>query len=411
MFSLDDIASPVSQIWSVEELNSYIQELFEIDFRLREVAVRGELSNYSPARSGHAYFTLKDENSQLRCVMWRRQVRELDFQPVDGDHLIARGKVSVYAASGVYQLYVDSLEEAGQGQLAAAFEALKQKLAAEGLFDESLKKPLPQFPKAIGLVTSPDAAALQDILNVLERRWPMARVVLSPTVVQGDKAAGKIIKALKAVDGRDDVEVIILSRGGGSMEDLSCFNDEELARAIAAADKPVISGVGHEIDFTIADFVSDRRAPTPSAAAELAVPDAAEIAGQVEELGRNLRGHMERSLAERRRMVAQGLRNMSHLSPRARIDSARQSLDGFRSGLDRAMGRQLERSGRRVELSAASLRAIDPGATLRRGYAIVRDGQGKIVRGVGEVAVGSRLDVELGDGRIGAKVEDVKRKD
>jgi exodeoxyribonuclease VII large subunit len=275
-FLANDVSFPGSA-WSVSELTGYIKELFEIDFRLQDIEVEGEISNFVRARSGHLYFTLKDEQAQLKCVMWRTHARRLHFLPQDGDALLVHGRISVYETGGVYQLYADFLEPSGRGDLAIAFERLKEQLAQEGLFDAEKKQSIPPLPNKIGIVTSADAAALRDILNVLNRRCPLVSVLIAPTLVQGDQAPPNIVRALRWLDGRDDVDMIIIARGGGSMEDLWAFNDEQVARAIFAARHPVISGVGHETDFTITDFVADLRAPTPSAAAEMAVPDLSDL--------------------------------------------------------------------------------------------------------------------------------------
>lgn len=260
--------SPVSDdTWTVSELTRYIQELFKLDYRLQDLRVEGEISNYTRARSGHLYFTLKDEMAQLKCVMWRSSAERLSLDLGEGDQIIARGRINVYDKQGIYQLYVEQITPAGRGNLALAFEELKQRLEQEGLFASEHKQALPRFPRKIGIVTSADAAALRDILHVLKRRCPMVSVLVAPTLVQGSEAPAQIISALRWLDGRDDIDLIIVSRGGGSIEDLWAFNDEKVARAIYQARHPIVCGVGHETDFTIADFVADVRAPTPSAAA------------------------------------------------------------------------------------------------------------------------------------------------
>lgn len=279
-----DNAGTGADVWTVSALNSYIRELFEIDYRLQDVEVTGEISNFTQARSGHLYFTLKDENSQLKCVMWRTSAEKLRIQLSNGDAVSVHGRLSVYEAGGAYQLYADRIVPEGRGGLADAFERLKLALAAEGLFDAEHKKPIPEVPKKIGVVTSADAAALRDILKVLQRRYPLVSVLVAPTLVQGVEAPAQIIRSLQWLDAREDVDTIIVARGGGSMEDLWAFNDEHVARAIFAARHPVICGVGHETDFTIADFVADKRAPTPSVAAELAVPDIDEVRSLVRQL-------------------------------------------------------------------------------------------------------------------------------
>jgi exodeoxyribonuclease VII large subunit len=384
--------------WTVSQLTSYIRELFEIDIRLQAVEVTGEISNFTRARSGHLYFTLKDNQAQLKCVMWRSSADRMRFAPDNGDAVVALGRISVYEASGVYQLYAERLELAGRGDLALAFERLKQRLEEEGLFDPIYKKVLPPFPRKIGIVTSADAAALRDILNVLQRRCPLVSVLVAPTLVQGEMAPSQIVRALQWLDGRSDIDTIIVARGGGSMEDLWAFNDEQVARAIFAAQHPIISGVGHETDFTIADFVADLRAPTPSAAAELAVPDLAEIRPIVQGLHARLLANMQAHLTASQREVDTLSRALTHLSPRLRLDNSRQRVDMLTARLDRAMSRRLDRWQNRLMVVAARLATVGPLATLSRGYAIVRDGNGRIVRSTQQVSMGAALSVQVEDG-------------
>ena len=266
------MAASEPQIYSVRELTAMVKERLTSDPRLAGVAVLGEISNFKHHSSGHMYFTLKDEHSRLRCVMFRRENMRLRFRPADGQAVIAKGDVSVYEAAGDYQLYVREMVPAGHGELALAFEQLKQKLAAEGLFDEERKRPLPVLPRRIGVVTSPEGAALRDIISVTRRRFPNMPILLAPAVVQGEEGPDSVVRAIRLMNEHGGVDVLIVGRGGGSLEDLWTFNDERVARAIAASRSPVIAAVGHETDFTIADFVADKRAPTPSAAAEMGVP-------------------------------------------------------------------------------------------------------------------------------------------
>ena len=392
--------------WTVGDLTAYIRELFELDYRLRDVRVEGEISNFTRARSGHLYFTLKDESAQLKCVMWRNNVERLRFRPSDGDAVLARGNVSVYEVGGVYQLYVQSLSPAGRGDLALAFEQLKQRLAGEGLFDPEHKQALPSFPRKIGVVTSADAAALRDILNVLRRRSPFVSVLIAPALVQGDEAPSQIVRSLNWLDARDDVDIIIVARGGGSIEDLWAFNDEGVARAIFRARHPIISGVGHETDFTMADFVSDVRAPTPSAAAELAAPNVNELRPYVEKLGASARGHVQNILEQGRWQVQSLVRSLRHMGPEMRLAGARQQVDGLYKHLEQAVSRHLEQRRGRLEMASARLGAVGPLATLSRGYAIVRrDEDGQIIRSKADVGDGDRLRVRVADGSFGATVE------
>ncbi len=391
--------------WTVSELTSYIRELFEIDYRLQDVEVVGEISNFGPARSGHLYFTLKDNKAQLKCVMWRTAAEKLRFQPKDGDAVTANGRISVYETSGVYQLYVERLLPAGRGDLALAFEQLKQRLESEGLFEASHKKRIPRFPRKIGIVTSADAAALRDILNVLRRRCPLVSVLIAPTLVQGEEAPTQIVRALRWLDGRSDIDTILIARGGGSMEDLWAFNDERVVRAIFAAQHPVISGVGHEVDFTMTDFVADLRAPTPSAAAELAVPDLAEFGVTLETWRQKMKVAMENVIQHQRWRVRSLSRALGHLSPRARLDNNQQRLDMLLNRLDQVMERTLERKTSRLELTQTRLTAVNPLATLSRGYAIVRKQEnGRIVRTLQDITGGDSLTIQVTDGEFTATI-------
>jgi exodeoxyribonuclease VII large subunit len=392
--------------WTVSELTGYIRELFDIDYRLQTVAVAGEISNFIRARSGHLYFTLKDQQAQLKCVMWRSAAERLRFDPADGDAVTAYGRISVYEASGVYQLYAERLAPSGRGDLAAAFERLKQQLEAEGLFDPARKKPIPRWPRQIGIVTSADAAALRDILNVLRRRWPLVSVLIAPTLVQGREAPAQIVRALQWLDGRNDIDTIIIARGGGSLEDLWAFNDEVVARALAGARHCVISGVGHETDFTITDFVADLRAPTPSAAAELAVPDINEVRPQLAGLEYALAAEMTAIVDHKRRQVQSLDRALRHLSPQASLNNNRQRVDSLYFRLEQAISRRLERDRARVALAGGRLAAISPLATLARGYAIVRDGDGRIIRATHQAHPGDPLRIQVADGEIPATVTD-----
>lgn len=395
-----------NQAWTVATLTGYIRELFEIDYRLQDVLVAGEISNFTEARSGHLYFTLKDDKAQLKCVMWRSSAERLRFRPGDGDAVVAYGRISVYEAGGAYQLYAESLEPAGRGGLAVAFERLKEQLADEGLFDAEFKQPIPKFPQKLGIVTSADAAALRDILNVLYRRWPLVSVLIAPTLVQGKEAPAQIVKAITWLDGRNDIDTIIVARGGGSIEDLWAFNDEGVARAIFAAQHPVITGVGHETDFTISDFVSDLRAPTPSAAAELAVPDIVEVGGYVRGLQNALTAEMAVILGEKQQAVNMLTRSMSHLSPGKALDNNRQRVDILTERLERTINGRVDFLMTRIEIMEARLTAVSPLGTLARGYAIVRHKDGRVVRRVEEVASGETLQVMVTDGEFDVSVKD-----
>jgi exodeoxyribonuclease VII large subunit len=394
------------QIWSVSELTAYVRELFEIDYRLQDVEVSGEISNFTRARSGHLYFTLKDAGAQLKCVMWRSSAERLRFSPEDGDAVVASGRISVYEAGGTYQLYANSLQPAGRGDLALAFEQLKQRLADEGLFDQEHKKAIPVVPKKIGIVTSADAAALRDVLNVLNRRYPLVSVLIAPTLVQGVDAPPQIVRALQWLDGRSDIDTIIVARGGGSIEDLWAFNDERVARAIFHAEHPIITGVGHEVDFTIADFVADRRAPTPSAAAEIAVPDIEEIKPLLQGLQMALVIEFQGFIQQKQWQVQSLVRTLASLSPQTGLDNDRQRVDMLTGRLERAVMARLDRARAQLRIMEKGITAVSPQATLDRGYAIVRDQSGKLIRSVAHVQSADQLEVQVSDGQFQVVVKD-----
>ncbi len=393
-------------VWTVGELTRYIRELFDLDYRLKDLEVSGEISNFTRAASGHLYFTLKDGAAQIKCVMWRSQAERLRFRPSEGDAVVARGRISVYEAGGVYQLYADRLQPAGRGDLAAAFERLKNALEAEGLFDAERKRPIPRLPRKIGIVTSADAAALRDILNVLQRRNPFVAVLIAPTLVQGELAPAQIVRALTWLDARDDIDTIILARGGGSIEDLWAFNDERVARAVFAARHPIISGVGHETDFTIADFVADLRAPTPSAAAELAVPDLSNIGAVLIQFQAMLAANAQAAVESRRLALRSRAQFLGLLSPRRLVESDRQRIDGLTGRLGRAARRHLDRQGARLAIARTGLLAVSPQATLARGFAIVRDAQGRVIRSVAQVRPAAAIAIQLQDGIFDAQVSE-----
>lgn len=392
-------------IWTVSGLTSYLRDLFEVDYRLQEITIVGEITNFSRARSGHLYFILKDEDAQLRCVMWRSNADHLGFQPNDGDAVEASGRVSIYEAGGVYQLYVDRIDPAGRGDLAQAFERLKMKLADEGLFDEEHKIPIPYMPNKIGIVTSADAAALQDILNVLARRWPVASVLIAQSLVQGNEAPQQLIRSIKWLDDRQDIDTMIVARGGGSIEDLSAFNDEKVARAIFATRHPVIVGVGHETDFTIADFVADRRAPTPSVAAELAVPDIVDIKNMLYSLQLSQVERMTQIISLYTTQLKIFEKGLAHLSPYSIVINNLQRVDWLSSRLDQAISTNLREKSNRFELALRALEGVNPFATLARGYAIVQGYDGNVIHSVDDVSKGDRLKIRVSDGELGAIAE------
>jgi exodeoxyribonuclease VII large subunit len=398
-------SSTLSLPFTVSQLTAHISRLIEADPDLTDLWVEGEVSNFGQASSGHCYFTLKDPGSEIACVMWRGLARQQESLPVDGDLVLAHGQVGVYEARGRYQLYVDRIRPAGIGDLYRRFEQLKAQLESEGLFAPERKRPLPRFPLCIGVVTSPSAAALRDIVSVLSRRYPLVEVILAPCLVQGESAPPQIVAALETLNARDDVDVIIVARGGGSLEELWAFNDERVARAIAAARIPVVCGVGHETDFSLADFAADVRAPTPSAAAEMVVPDQRGLRARVAEmttgLGSLLRGEME----ECRWRLSELTRGLTAVSPLARLVQARQHVDDLAARGESTMRHLVTLRREQLVGLARQLDGIGPARTLERGYSIVRHQEtGDIVRSVTQVGSGDRLGVRVSDGEFEAQV-------
>lgn len=390
---------------SVSEVTERIKALLEEDEELADVRVAGEISNLSRPASGHVYFTLKDAGAQIRCVMWRSAVLRLRRLPVNGDAVVARGHVSVYERDGQYQLYVDSLVASGLGDLYQEFERLKAKLDAEGLFDAARKRPLPAFPSVLGVVTSPTGAAFQDILNVLRRRFPLIEVVLAPTLVQGDEAPPQIARAIELLNNPAlRCDVILVARGGGSLEELWAFNDERVVRAIAGSRVPVVSGVGHEVDFTLADFAADVRAPTPSAAAEIITPDIVELRQSVDALSAALDETMQNRIDAARADLETLRRALRMLSPLGQLTRWRERVAELRLRVDTALAGRLGLWRAQLDGLRGRLEAVSPQATLGRGYAIVqRDRDGAVVRSVNDVAAGDALTVRVADGAFGAR--------
>ncbi len=396
------------QTLSVTQLNEYLKMLLDGDRVLSSVFVRGEISNFKLYSSGHAYFTLKDDAGQLKSVMFRSYFSRMAFLPEDGMRVIAHGRVSVYESSGQYQLYVDDLQPDGAGSLAMRFEQLKRKLAAEGLFDESRKRPLPPMPRRIGVITSPSGAAVHDIINVLGRRFPAAEMILYPSEVQGTQASAQLISGVEFFSMTGLVDVIILGRGGGSAEDLWAFNDEYLARAVASCSIPVISAVGHESDFTICDFVADRRAPTPSAAAEIAVPDMGEILRGLASVRAGLQTSMQKLIVQERRMLNQITQSRVFSRPEQMLDGFRQRLDEGEAELTRAVGQTLLQKRQSTAALASKLQALNPLSILSRGYATVSR-EGVSITSIKQINDNDTLDIRMADGSVRATVS--QRKD
>ncbi len=437
-----------AHVLSPSQLNTLARDLLEGSFPL--VLVEGEIGNLSRPASGHLYFTLKDARAQVRCALFRPKSQWLSFVPREGLKVVARGRLTLYEARGDYQLVCDGLEDAGEGALRRAFEQLKARLEGEGLFDAARKRPLPAHVRRLGVLTSPSGAVVRDILSVLRRRFPLVEVDVLPVPVQGDGAAAQLRAMLQRAADSGRYDVLLLARGGGSLEDLWAFNDEALARAIAASPVPVVSAVGHETDFTIADFAADLRAPTPSAAAELLVPDRAHLAARLRALHRQLDGIVAQAARQRAQRVDHAFLRLQALRPQARLAALRQRAMQARLRLDSALRHRLQgeraRLGhaeavlrathprRRIERLrerllalrgrpqtllahqlrhhalqlrglARSLHAISPLATVARGYAILQDAQGRVVRGIDAVAAGDRLQARLHDGRLDLRVE------
>lgn len=396
-------------IHSVSEVNNFIKQLLASTPVLSSIMVRGEISNFKCYASGHCYFTLKDASSALKCVMFRSQAQHLRFQPVNGLSVIASGNIAVYERDGVYQLYVDSLAPEGKGDLALAYEQLKNRLAAEGLFAKDRKKALPQFPKKIGVVTSLSGAVLRDIYHVTKRRWPAVQLVLYPVQVQGEFSAKQVALAIEFFNTKYAVDVMIVGRGGGSMEDLWSFNEEVVVRAIAASKIPIISAVGHETDFSLADFAADVRAATPSQAAELAVPDRDELKRYVVRMQRQLAQMARRELNERRLRLQACQKNKLLQRPELLLADRRQRLDNLISNLRQCLDENITVKNHQLSLALEKLSVLNPAKTLQRGFALVEHG-GKIVTRVQEVKKGDKLQLTFSDGKVSVVAADLIRK-
>ena len=394
----------MSAIYTVSQVNQYIKALLDRDRELAALYVRGEISNYKAYPSGHHYFSLKDGEGAIRCVMFKREAMSLRFRPENGMKVIAFGRVAVFPRDGQYQLYCSALTPEGVGDLHLAFEQLKQKLYAEGLFDPAHKKPIPRFPKRIALITSSAGAAVRDMLRILGARWPMAEVFVLPVRVQGVEAPGEICAAIAWANQHQVADLIITGRGGGSIEDLWAFNDENVARTIYHSAIPVISAVGHEPDVTISDFVADLRAATPSNAAELAVPDQNEVAVWLRQMEGRLAQAMGRRLESARRDLDRAARCRALQDPMTYVDDKRMVLDYQREKLAAGLSQALNRERQRFGSLASKLDALSPLKVLGRGYAIPRREDGSVVRSTGDVAPGDALKLRVADGEINCQV-------
>lgn len=393
-------------VLSVSQLNRYVKSIIEQDYNLQTVFVQGEISNFTNHyRTGHYYMTIKDEYSSIRAVMFKSANSRLRFMPENSMNVIIKGRVSVFERDGQYQLYIDDMQPDGAGALSLAFEQLKNKLAAEGLFDESRKRPIPRFPERVGVVTSPTGAAIRDIINVISRRFPAAELILCPVQVQGASAAGQIKAAIELFNTKKAADVLIVGRGGGSAEELWAFNEEPVARAVAASEIPVISAVGHETDFTICDFAADLRAPTPSAAAEIAVPDITALGELLGSFSRRMNSAVGGTLTHEKARLEARAQLLKRLSPRNYIDDLAARCGGAGVRIDSAVRHSME--VRRGEIAAlcARLDALSPLRVIARGYAVASSG-GKVLTSPFQVKVGDTIDLRLAGGELKCEVID-----
>ncbi len=390
-------------ILTVSQITQYIKSMFSSDVLVQSISVRGEISNLVE-RGGHMYMTLKDEGAVIKAVIFRSSLARIKFRPENSMKVVAHGRINVYEQSGQYQLYVDMLEPEGIGALAQAYEQLKKKLEAEGLFDVKYKKKLPQIPRTVGVITSPAGAAVRDIINVMTRRFPRAKMVLYPSLVQGEGAARDLVEALRYFNKTSSVDVIIIGRGGGSIEDLWAFNDENLAREIFASRIPVISAVGHESDFTICDFVADMRAPTPSAAAELAVPDASELSAKILALESRLKASLSGRVVRARKELDSLMSRRVMRSPSVILDDKNMRLATITEKLEGTYGKIVADKRSQFLQKISQLEALSPLAVLSRGYSVAFDEKGALVKSVSDVKSGEKITLRVSDGRINAEV-------
>ena len=397
---------PSGGTFSVSELNGYIKTLFENDRALRAINVRGEISNFTRHSSGHLYFSVKDSEGQIRAVMFRSSAARLAFMPENGMKVILHGTVSVYPRDGSYQLYVNSIQPDGIGALYLAFEQLKTRLAEEGLFDEYHKKPLPKLPKRVGVITSPTGAAVRDIINVTGRRFPLAEIFVYPALVQGAGAEADLVRAVDFFDKSGLCDVVIIGRGGGSIEDLWAFNSEKLARRIYDAEVPIISAVGHEVDFTICDFVSDFRAPTPSAAAEIAVPDSRTLALQLDGMLDRAASALGRALESKRDKLSKIFDSDVFKSPVTMLDGAKNRLSELHKSAFDLTARAVERQKSAFSVLTGKLNALSPLSVLARGYSVAQK-DGSVIKSVSELKKNDGISLRFADGRAFATVNEV----
>ena len=399
----------LDSLLTVSQLNRYVKSILDGDFRLRDLYLRGEISNFTNHyRSGHFYFTLKDNSSSIRAIMFNGYASKVKFAPENGMNVVVSGNVQVFERDGTYQIYCETMEPDGIGALYLAFEQLKEKLSKEGLFAQEHKKPLPAMPMKIGVLTAKTGAALQDIINILSRRYPLATLVLVPTLVQGENAPKSIIHSLRLVQQRDDIDVLILGRGGGSIEDLWAFNDEEVAREIYHCTIPVISAVGHEIDYTIADFVADMRAPTPSAAAELAVFDYRQAMQELLGMRQQMDKELQRKVTVARNHLEHQRMRLHYLSPQQRMNENRRRVAEYEEKLTGRMEELLRERRHRLALLAGTLESYSPVKKLSGGYAFVEDGNHQALRSIHQIREKDTVQIHLLDGTLTAAVTEIQ---
>ena len=400
--------TPTPTVYSVNELNAYVKRILDNDENLKHIFVTGEISNYKAHYSGHLYMTIKDESASVKAVMFAGNASRLRFRPENGMKVLIFGTVSLFPRDGSYQLYISDMQPDGMGALSVAFEQLKKKLAAEGLFSDSHKKPIPQFPKRIGVITSETGAAVQDIFNVLSRRFPVAEVVLRPTQVQGDGAAQDIAKAIYLFNEYNAADVLIVGRGGGSIEDLWAFNEEVVARAVFASEIPVISAVGHETDYTICDFVADLRAPTPSAAAELAVPDKLELKSELISYKQHILNLTKNKLDRERSKLLTIEKSGALRDPVTKLNENRRELLYLSERITNLTVSAVDSSKMKYAALAGKLNALSPLGVISRGYALAEH-DGKVVTMVKDVEVNDDISVRLSDGMLKAKIIGIEK--
>lgn len=398
-----------NNILTVTELNLYIKDIFENNPFLSSITLKGEISNFKHHSTGHMYMSLKDETGVIRAVMFKYAASSLDFKPENGMKVIIKGKVSVYERDGQYQIYIERMKRDGLGEKHIAFEKLKAKLNAEGLFDARYKKPLPKYPKKIGIVTAPTGAAIRDILNILSRRFKYSDVLLYPVLVQGQNAAESIVQAIEFFNREKYVDVMIIGRGGGSIEDLWAFNEEIVARAVFASEIPVISAVGHEIDFTISDFVADLRAPTPSAAAELVVPDKRELLDKFNNVLLRMNTCVKRVIENKRMTLKYFEDNSALKNISLKINEKRMYLDSLITSIENSGANILSEKKRRLSVAVSKLDGLSPLGTLSRGFSLSFKEDGNLVKSVSDIKENEKIDIRFSDGSVSAITEKISK--